>query len=139
MIKYNFHYVVIPLMTSHILKYVDFTKTIKSCYLNNESLFFLQIKKLITHQELMIIHGNKGECISHVICHRKGCEISKVTFLVTISIKVEHNKFYTLVATLSQGNDFGLFFISSCFSGDPWGKHFILFSEIARWVRAWQI
>ena len=38
-------------MTSQILKSVDFTKTQISRYLNNKTLFFLQIKKpLITHQ-----------------------------------------------------------------------------------------
>ena len=43
-----------PMMTSQILKSVDFTKTQKSKYLENETLFFLQIKnQLITHQELL--------------------------------------------------------------------------------------
>ena len=36
-----------PLMASQILKSVDFTKTQKSRYLENETIFFLQIKKLI--------------------------------------------------------------------------------------------
>ena len=35
-------------MTSNILKSVDFTKTQKSRYLENETLFFLQIKKSMT-------------------------------------------------------------------------------------------
>ena len=35
------------MMTSHILKSVDFTKTQKSRYLENETLFLLQIKKII--------------------------------------------------------------------------------------------
>ena len=41
--------------TSQILGSVGFTKTQKSRYLVNETLFFLQIKKnaLITHQELL--------------------------------------------------------------------------------------
>ena len=39
---------------SQILKSVDFTKTLKSRYLKNEALFFLQKKKrsLISHQGL---------------------------------------------------------------------------------------
>ena len=47
----DFHYAVMPMMTSQILKSVDFTKTQKSRYLKNEILFFLQKKKksLITH------------------------------------------------------------------------------------------
>ena len=44
--KCNFHYVAIPMMTSLILKFEDFTKTRKSRYLHNETLFFLQIKKI---------------------------------------------------------------------------------------------
>ena len=39
------------MMTSQILRSVDFTKTQKSRYLENETLFFLHIKKFkITHQ-----------------------------------------------------------------------------------------
>ena len=38
-----------PMMTSQILKYVDFTKTQKSKYLRNETLFFLQIKKIFNY------------------------------------------------------------------------------------------
>ena len=46
------------MMTLQILKFVDFTKTQKSRYLENETLFFLQIKKLITHEELL--YGEKN-------------------------------------------------------------------------------
>ena len=49
--KCNFHYGAMPMMTSEILKYVNFTKTQKSRYLDKKTLFFLQIKKsLITYQ-----------------------------------------------------------------------------------------
>ena len=37
------------MLTSHILKSGDFTKTQKSRYLENETLFFFQIKKLINY------------------------------------------------------------------------------------------
>ena len=37
------------MMTSQILKYVDFTKTQKSRYLKNKAIFFLQIKKIINY------------------------------------------------------------------------------------------
>ena len=40
-------------MASHVLISVDFTKTQKSRYLENERLFFLQMKKLISHQGLL--------------------------------------------------------------------------------------
>ena len=38
-----------PVMTSQILKSEDFTKTQKSRYLKNKTLFFLQIKKFINY------------------------------------------------------------------------------------------
>ena len=44
---YNFYYVAILMMMSQILKSVDFTKTQESRYLQNETTFFLQIKKFI--------------------------------------------------------------------------------------------
>ena len=42
----NFHYAAISMMTSQILKFVDFTKIQKYRYLENETLFLLQIKKI---------------------------------------------------------------------------------------------
>ena len=45
--KCNFNYVVMPMVTSQILKSVYFTKTEKPKYLQNEALFLLQIKKFI--------------------------------------------------------------------------------------------
>ena len=45
--KCNFHYVAIPITTSEILKSVDFTKTHKSRYLENETFFFQMKKKMI--------------------------------------------------------------------------------------------
>ena len=46
------------MMTSQILKFVDFTKTEKSRYLENEPLFCLQMK--ITHQG--VLYGKKWFC-----------------------------------------------------------------------------
>ena len=49
------------MMTSKILKLVDFTKTQKSRYLESKALFFLRIKKsLIAHQGLL--YGKKYFC-----------------------------------------------------------------------------
>ena len=43
-----------PMMTTQILKSVDFTKAKKIRYFENETLFFPQIKNsLITHQGLL--------------------------------------------------------------------------------------
>ena len=56
-ISISVHYVAMPMM-SQILKSVDFTKRQKSRYLQNETLFFFQIKNsLITHQG--ILYGKK--------------------------------------------------------------------------------
>ena len=38
-----------PMMTSQILKSVDFTRAKKSRYIENETLFFLQIKKFANY------------------------------------------------------------------------------------------
>ena len=48
MSKNTLHYAAMFLKTSQILKYVDFTKTQKSRYLENET-FFLQIKKFLSY------------------------------------------------------------------------------------------
>ena len=56
-ISISVHYVAMPMM-SQILKSVDFTKRQKSRYLQNETLFFFQIKNsLIKHQG--ILYGKK--------------------------------------------------------------------------------
>ena len=47
--KCNFHYVAMLMMMSRILKSVNFTKTQKPRYLENETLLFLQTKKLINY------------------------------------------------------------------------------------------
>ena len=49
--KSNFHYVAMPTMTSQILKYLHLTRTQESIYLENETLFFLQIKKKLSHTQ----------------------------------------------------------------------------------------
>ena len=48
-VKCNFHYAAMFMMTSQISKFVDFAKTQKSRYFENETLFFLQIKKFINY------------------------------------------------------------------------------------------
>ena len=45
----RFHYLAMLIMTSQILKSVDFTKTQTSRYLENETLVFLQMKKFINY------------------------------------------------------------------------------------------
>ena len=47
--KCNFHYLAMPMVTSEILKSVDFKKTQKPRYLEKEALFFLQIKNFINY------------------------------------------------------------------------------------------
>ena len=64
----NLHYVAMLMMTSQILKYIDFTKTHKSRYLENET-FSLQIKKSlrfvafnIAVQNLLVRQANSNRC-----------------------------------------------------------------------------
>ena len=49
MLKCNFHYEAMPVVTPQILKSVDITQTQKSRRLENETLFFLQIKKFFNY------------------------------------------------------------------------------------------
>ena len=42
------------MMMSQILKFADFTKTQKSRYLENETLFFLQIKRANLWQKIIL-------------------------------------------------------------------------------------
>ena len=49
----NLHYTAISMMTSHILKFTDFTKSRKSKYFENETLSFIQINYFIKHQGLL--------------------------------------------------------------------------------------
>ena len=44
-----FQYVAMPMVTSQILKFRDFTKTQKSRYLENKTSFFLQIEKFVNY------------------------------------------------------------------------------------------
>ena len=50
--KWNFRYVAMPTVMSQILKSVGFTKTQKPRYLENKTLFFLQIKKFINYTSM---------------------------------------------------------------------------------------
>ena len=45
----NFHNAAMPMVMSKVLKSLNFIKTRKSRYLQNETLFFLQMKKLINY------------------------------------------------------------------------------------------
>ena len=51
-VKWNFHYVAMPMVMSQILRSADFTKIQKSRQLENKT-FFFQIKKIfLIYQEL---------------------------------------------------------------------------------------
>ena len=60
-------------MTSQILKFVDFIKTQKSKYLENKTLFFLQIKKTLLYNYTSI--------------HIKGYFIVKNSFVAEVTFK----------------------------------------------------
>ena len=55
--KCNFHYAAMLMVAPQVLKSVDFTKIQKSRYLENETLFFLQIKKVITYTSRATLGG----------------------------------------------------------------------------------
>ena len=65
------------MMTSQILKSVDFTKTQKSKNLENETLFFLQIKKLINYKGYFIA---KNSFVTEVTFDKKSSIKSSLLF-----------------------------------------------------------
>ena len=69
-----------PMMTSQILKSLNFTKTQKSRYLKNKTLFFLEIKKIIN-------------CTSGVTLWQKKVFVAEVTF----NIYLDHKKWYVII------------------------------------------
>ena len=52
------------MMTSQILKFLNFRKTQKSRYLENETLFFLQIKKLIDYTSRATLWQKKNTFVA---------------------------------------------------------------------------
>ena len=85
--KYNFQYVAMHMVTSQILKSVNFTKTEKSRYLENETMFFLQIKKsAITHQGLF--YSKKQFCSggNHLYCWANGFSTTKYWLYIVLDI-----------------------------------------------------
>ena len=52
MYKRNFHYVAMPMMTSKILKSIDFTESKKSRFLKKETLFFFKQKNYTSRANL---------------------------------------------------------------------------------------
>ena len=61
-----------PIMTSQILKSVDFTKAQKSRYLENEMLFFLQIKIMGITKPFIYLHP------AHFSLHPALCNTNKL-------------------------------------------------------------
>ena len=85
-------------MTSHILKFMDFTKACKSRYLKNEALFSLQINKFINYTKCYFMAKNtfveKGVILpyqSHMISHWQ---------VVNVTISLQINLNYCLLLTL---------------------------------------
>ena len=60
----NFHIEAMFMMTSQILKSVDFTKTQKSRHLENETLFFLQIKRFVNNRSRTTLSQKKQKFCS---------------------------------------------------------------------------
>ena len=84
-----------PMMTSQILRSVDFTKTQKSRYLEKQALFFLQIKKLVNYKS-------------------RGIFIAKNKFVASVNFKDLRNsqKFATRsFSTMSVPDSFNMYFL----------------------------
>ena len=63
----NLHYATMPMMTSQILKSVNFTKIQKSRYLENGTLFFLQINEFINYSTRATL-WQKSSFVAKVTC-----------------------------------------------------------------------
>ena len=76
-----------PMMTSQILKSVDFRKTQKSRYLENESLFFLQIRKFIYYTSRATL-WKKNSFVAEVTFkfNRVNAMLFKVRVLLNVKI-----------------------------------------------------
>ena len=80
-----------PIITSQILKYVYFTKTQKSRYLKNKT-FFLQIKKFISYTSKATFWQKNSFIAMRRISEWSQLEISLNTFFYTIeTIHPHHN------------------------------------------------
>ena len=85
-----------PMMTSQILKSVDFTKPQKSSYLENKTLFFLQIKKFINYT------------LKATLCQKYFC--SGGPFKLKSEIGGSHNKLkWVVFSKQGEGNLFFLY------------------------------
>ena len=71
------------MMTSQILKSAGFTKTQKSRYLENETLFFLQIKKFINYTSRVTLLQK----INNFVEKSMYCSYWKVNFSLAFSGK----------------------------------------------------
>ena len=68
------------MMTSKILKFVDFTKPEESRNLVNET-FFLQIKKLINHISRATLWQKNGFVVEVTFNNMEKCKIDKILLL----------------------------------------------------------
>ena len=90
--KCNFHYVEIPKMTSQTLKSMDSTKTKRSRYLENETLFFTQMKKFINY-------ASKATVLQKISC------VAEVTFKKTFK-KYHENRYFSFFHQHFQNSNF---------------------------------
>ena len=95
----NFHYPAMFMMTSQILKSVDFTKTQVSQYLENETLFFLQIKNFINYIHIKGYFMAKNSFVAEVTFKECKCkQIRNFLFpdLFTFTKEIFNGKHYFL-------------------------------------------
>ena len=75
------------MMTSEILKFMNFTKTQKARYLENETLFFLQIKKIINYISRATLLQKKNSFVSEVT-FKCNFNLDKLTIINTFLTNV---------------------------------------------------
>ena len=97
-------------MTSHTLKFVDFTKVCKSRYLKNEALFSLQINKFINYTKCYFMAKNtfveKGVILpyqSHIILHWQVVNVT-ISLQINLNYCLLPTPLFNLVKILSKGS-----------------------------------
>ena len=113
------------MMTSQIFKFFDFTKTQKTRYLENETLFFLKIKKsLITHQGLLYDKNNlKAEVTSNVnLFKQKNINqmFDKIQMILMMKKSISNNRISRLKNTLKSTILVTIVNSNSLYNPDTW-------------------
>ena len=139
--KFNFHHVAMPLMMSQILKFIDFTKTEKSRYLENKT-SFLQIKKFSDYTSMVTLSQKNSfvaeVTFSHAIKFYKVCHFADDTNLLCLSNSFNKTVNKPVNADLKYLSFSFLSGFSPCKAEQPlWGKE-LLEKETQKKINAYR-